>query len=81
MPQKKIFTNNFSLSYRPFHKTLPRSSTFVNWSSVRFYETDCTLTSFYTKNQLSFYRESSMADGMEKRIFFIVSNVCFYEIV
>ena len=28
-------------TYRPFHKTLPRSSSYVNWSSVRFYETDC----------------------------------------
>ena len=27
--------------YRPFHKTLPRSSAFLNWISVRFYETDC----------------------------------------
>ena len=24
--------------YRPFHKTLPRSSAFVNYISVRFYE-------------------------------------------
>ena len=30
-----------SFEYRPFHKTLPRSSAFVNWISVRFYETDC----------------------------------------
>ena len=28
-------------TYRPFHNTLPRSSAFVNWFSVRFYETDC----------------------------------------
>ena len=27
--------------YRPFLKTLPRSITFVNWISVRFYETCC----------------------------------------
>ena len=27
--------------YRPFHKTLPRSSAFANQISVRFYETDC----------------------------------------
>ena len=27
--------------YRPFHKTLRRSSAFVNWISVRFYETGC----------------------------------------
>ena len=30
-----------TLFYRPFHKTLPRSSAFINWISVRFYETDC----------------------------------------
>ena len=29
------------IKYRPFHKTLPSSSAFVNWISVRFYETDC----------------------------------------
>ena len=28
--------------YRPFHKTLLRSSALVNWISARFYETDCT---------------------------------------
>ena len=27
--------------YRPFHKTLPISCEFVNWISVRFYETGC----------------------------------------
>ena len=37
------------LIYRPFHKTLPRTSVFVYWISVRFYETDCTLN----KGQLS----------------------------
>ena len=31
----------FVFSYRPFHKTLPRSTGFVNRISVRFYETDC----------------------------------------
>ena len=25
--------------YRPFHKTLSRSSAYINWISVRFYET------------------------------------------
>jgi len=30
-----------SVLYRPFHKTLPRSSLFVNWISLRFYETYC----------------------------------------
>ena len=29
------------LRYRPFHKTLPRSSEFVKWISVRFSEMDC----------------------------------------
>ena len=29
------------LYYRPFHKTLLRSSAFVIWISVRFYETGC----------------------------------------
>ena len=29
------------LGYRSFHKTLPRSSAFVNRISVRFYETAC----------------------------------------
>ena len=28
-------------TYRTIHKTLPRSIAFVNWISVRFYETDC----------------------------------------
>ena len=32
-----------SFKYRPFHKTLPRSSAFVNWISARFYETGCIL--------------------------------------
>ena len=32
--------------YRPFHKTLPRSSVFVNWISVRFYEMDCIIDVF-----------------------------------
>ena len=31
----------FLFLYRQFHKTLPRSSAFLNWISVRFYETDC----------------------------------------
>ena len=35
------------LKYRPFHKTLPRSSAFVNWVSVRFQETNCTLHTSY----------------------------------
>ena len=33
--------NNCTLLYHPFHKTLPRSSAFVNLISVRFYETGC----------------------------------------
>ena len=34
-----VYSNN--LLYRPFHKTLPRSSASVNRISARFYETDC----------------------------------------
>ena len=30
----------YCVMYRPFHKTLPRTSAFVNWISVRFYETE-----------------------------------------
>ena len=33
--------NKQNLYYRPFHKTLPRSSVFVLLISVRFYETGC----------------------------------------
>ena len=29
--------------YRPFHKTLPRSSLQMHWISVRFYETGCSI--------------------------------------
>ena len=36
------FLHHAFATYRPFHKTLPRSSAFVNWISVRFYETGCT---------------------------------------
>ena len=32
--------------YRPFHKTLPRSSEVLNWISGRFYETDCIYVMF-----------------------------------
>ena len=32
--------------YRQFHSTFPRSSAFINWVSVRFYETDCTYEIF-----------------------------------
>ena len=32
--------------HRLFHKTLPRSSAFVNCISVRFYETGCTIYVF-----------------------------------
>ena len=38
-----IRENNYetALTYRPFHKTLLRSSAFCKWISVRFYETGC----------------------------------------
>ena len=34
--------------YRPFHKTLPRSSASVNRISVRFYKTGCMLSKLYS---------------------------------
>ena len=39
-----IIAIQYKFIYRPFHKTLPRSSTFVNWISVSFYETGCSLS-------------------------------------
>ena len=42
----------YSYIYRPFHKTLLRSSAFVNWSSVRFYETVCIMS----KTTVSIYK-------------------------
>ena len=41
--------------YRQFHKTFPRSGTFVYRISVRFYETGCTL-GFGWNNLLQFYQ-------------------------
>ena len=40
------------MMYRPFHKTLPRSRRFVNWISVRFYETDCTIHKKLTNSNM-----------------------------
>ena len=40
-----LFYVNASCMYHPFHKTLPRSSVFIKWISVRFYETDCIIRS------------------------------------
>ena len=39
---------------RPFHKTLSRSSIFVNWISIRFYETDPPSTLKEQKTNKSF---------------------------
>ena len=36
-----VLTSVRLISYRPFHKTLPRYSAYVNWISVRIYETGC----------------------------------------
>ena len=35
------------ITYRPFHKTLPRASAFVYWISVRFYESDCMYSPYH----------------------------------
>ena len=45
----------FSIYYSIFHKTLSRFSAFLNWISVRFYETGCTSSykSLYSPRQLS----------------------------
>ena len=41
LPKKTGIGTVLVSRYRPFHKTLPRSSAFVNWIPVRFYETGC----------------------------------------
>ena len=35
-----LYGGGTSLTYLHFHKTLPSASAFINWNSVRFYETD-----------------------------------------
>ena len=48
------FFNAFSIQHfriRDNHKTLPKSSELWNWSSVRFYETDCTSSTFNFERQ------------------------------
>ena len=53
-------------SYRPFHKTLPRYSAFVNWISVRFYEIDCML-----KKKVSLFFAIEMINEYEKKYFLL----------
>ena len=58
-----IFCNmatNLELLYRPFRKTLPRSIAFLNWISVKFYET---LKSTQLET-LEFVGEGKAAGGM-----------------
>ena len=59
--------------YSPFHETLPRSSTFVNWISVRFYETDMrlgtitgTLACWEEKRTMNIIHETCTGDFMKK---------------
>ena len=52
--------------YRPFHKTLPRSSAFVNWTSVRFYETSC------------MYKSSSFLHLFLMKAIHFLYNIKFY---
>ena len=40
------------VKYRPFHKTLPRSVTNVNWIPVRFDATGCIL-SYFSRRKIS----------------------------
>ena len=49
-----IQTYKYILNYRPFYKTLPRSSVSVNRISVRFYEMDC--IAIRGRKKLFFYR-------------------------
>ena len=52
---------SFNENYRPFHKTLPKSSAFVSWISVRFYETDCIYLSLRTQVAVgTFFMKSSV---------------------
>ena len=67
----KIFPKVFT--YRPFHKTLPRSNAFVNWISVRFYETGC-------------IRDFNLINFRKNRfncifILYILNNVCLPPII
>ena len=49
LPLFDLQTTIILFGYHPFHKTLPISSAFVNWISVRFYETDCSRKWFHLK--------------------------------
>ena len=49
---------------RPFYKNLLRSSTFVNWISVRFNDTEC----IWPTNGFIYERSGSLARGGHKKI-------------
>ena len=46
-----VILSLMNFMYRPFHKTLPRSSAFVNVISGRFYETGCS-SNFFCQTSL-----------------------------
>ena len=78
--------------YRPFHKTLPRSSAFVNWISLRFYETDCTkhkilsvcIKTPYSKNwkglcfQLKYIFKTTRISLPTSQSFFFMNGCTFF---
>ena len=52
--------------YRPFHKTLPRSSAFLKWSSVKFYETGCSRSMGKRIEILLLHDDRDMGRGYHK---------------
>ena len=64
----KIYRKYIHFTYRPFHKTLPRSSAFVNWISVRFYETDCSTSN--TFKDFNLFRFSTSDSSIFLRLLF-----------
>ena len=55
----------------PFHKTLPRSSAFINWISVRIYETDCIQILFCFSKIPSIFLPPSLAEMSAKNVIFL----------
>ena len=50
---------SIKLIYRPFHKTLPRSRAVINQISVRFYETNCIITTHDYLNRFGEYTKAN----------------------
>ena len=54
----------------PFHKTLPRSSAFINWISVRFYET----IYFKLLKYYGFHTSNQKVSG-KKKVYILAKDV------